>query len=82
VAVFRRGESIEQLPRPGVAGSLSCSLVEVAGVDFHPRHLLSDSVETEVLNQPDGPAVIEACDVLAAYQRNRLSKSPAVRLAP
>ena len=76
VAGFCGGQAIEQLSRARVAGPLRGALIEIARLHLHASCFLTDSLGPEVLDQPDGPAVVEAGHVLASNQRNHVAKTP------
>ena len=56
------------------------TLTEVAGLGLHPRDLLADTRETEVLDEPHRAAAVEAGHVLAPQQRNRLAEPQAMQV--
>ena len=78
VTGFDRRQAVEQLARPGIAGPLRRALVEIARFHLHARRFVADPLEAEILDQPDGAAVVEASYVLPADQRDGLAEAAAV----
>ena len=65
----------EQLANAGIGCLLLRALVEAARLELHDLDLLADRIDAERPRQPDGLAVDEAFDVLAADVRNVLAES-------
>src|SRR5262245_14285977 len=77
---LRRRKALEQVPRSRILRRARGALVEIARLHFHPRRLVTDALEPEILDQPHGPALIEAGHVFATDQRDRVTEAPAVLL--
>src|SRR5205823_2992270 len=72
-AVFVRAlllcQIIEQLADAGVGGAGGGFAVEITGLQLHGGGLATDDIERQRAEEPDGLAVDEAFDVLAADER-------------
>ena len=53
-------------------------MVEIARLDLHPRRLVANPLQSEVLDQPDRPPVVEAGDVFAPQQRDGVAEAAAM----
>src|SRR6185503_6785812 len=72
---FSSSEITQEFTSFSVGRAAGCRDVEISGLALHVRRFLTDAIKTKVLDQPDWPARIEVCHMLATKRHDELTET-------